>query len=149
MYLPFPNPVISAAVLPDNVVLDNFRDARDLHRDIQAGEAEDSEWKPYLVYLMMIGDCMAREIVRRGLIFEPNLILQHPQNQYPDYWKSILVPNFEFWHGDMDQDGSLGWFPDTYPGKEDEPAPGSTDVPAGDEYLEGITRKLEESENVE
>lgn len=138
MYLPFPNPVISAAVLPDKVVLDNFRDARDLHRDIQAGEAEDSEWKPYLVYLMLLGDCMAREITRRGLDFETNLILQHPQNQYPDYWRNILVPNFQFWADE--QQHVQAWMPEHYPEEKDESAPGSTDVPA---ELQG------EAENVE
>ena len=96
MFLPYANPVISAATLMDNVLVDNFNESRRINSSIQAGEINDVEelWVPYQVYLMLIGDCMAREIRRRDLNVETNLILQHPQDPFPDYWKNIIVPDF-------------------------------------------------------
>lgn len=117
MFLPYANPVISAATLMDNVLVDNFNESRRINSSIQAGEIEDVEelWVPYQVYLMLIGDCMAREIRRRGLNVETNLILQHPQDPFPDYWKNIIVPEF-INKKNIVQD-SIVWGPEIYPEK--------------------------------
>lgn len=95
MLVIYANPVINAAVLQDVDLTINFDESRRIHRDIQAGVELDEEgqfWSKNLVYLMMFGDCMAREIVRRKLAHETNLVLQHPQAPFPSYWQDIEVP---------------------------------------------------------
>lgn len=134
MLLPYPNPVISAAVMHDADLLGVYQQCRKIHRDIQAGEGnyhEAKNWEPYIVYLMLIGDCMARELTRRGLgeLYQVNLILQHPRNMYPAYWKNILVPSWL--HEIIEPQENQVWGPDVYP--EELPDVGtddSTDVPA-------------------
>lgn len=95
MLVIYANPVINAAVLQDVDLVINFDESRRIHRAIQAGDELDEEgqfWSKSLVYLMMFGDCMAREIVRRKLDHETNLVLQHPQEPFPSYWQDIEVP---------------------------------------------------------
>ena len=116
MLLPYPNPVISAAVMHDADLLGVYQQCRKLHKDIQAGEtyAEAKNWEPYIVYLMLIGDCMSRELTRRGLgeLYQVNLILQHPRNMYPAYWKNILVP--AWLHEIVESIPNEVWGPDVY-----------------------------------
>lgn len=132
MFLPYANPVISAVTITDEELIDNFKECRLTHKHIQAGEANDdeAEWSPNLVYLMFMGDCFAREIDRRGLEVETNLILQHPQEPFPGYWKNIIVPSFlENWKPKMK--GTV-WGPDIYPEeKEDVESGESSEVPTG------------------
>lgn len=119
MLLPYPNPVISAMVLSDDMLVENFKECRQIHRDIQAGEGnypDAQRWEDHLVYLMLIGDCMSRELTRRGLgeLHQVNLILQHPRNMYPAYWKNIVAPTLE--KVDVSSMGEYEtWGPDVYP----------------------------------
>jgi hypothetical protein len=125
MLLPYANPVISAAVLNDSDLVNIFHQCRKIHRDYQAGEEYDESklWGPSLVYLMMVGDCMAREIQRRRLPdVETNLILQHPQNPFPEYWRNIIVPA---WLNEIVMDRASSqyefvWGPDFYPEENQE-----------------------------
>jgi len=120
MQLPYANPVISAAVLPDDDLCGVYEMCRKIHKDVQAGEKypDAVKWEPKLVYLMMIGDCMAREIVRRDLKMNVNLILQHPQEPFPDYWKTIIVPE---WLNDIvEWRTDEVWGPDMYPAEAEE-----------------------------
>lgn len=94
LIIPFANPVYSAMKLQDEDLINNFHWAREEHRKIQADRDYESQWRPVIVYLMMLGDCAAREIQRRGLDVETNLILQIPAEPFPSYWKDIEVPDF-------------------------------------------------------
>lgn len=131
MHLPYANPVISAVTVSNDILVENFKECRRIHKHIQAGEADDveAEWDKNLIYLMMMGDCFAREIERRGLEIETNLILQHPLEPFPDYWKNIIVPEFlEKWKPTMK---GTEWGPDIYPEEKENVGAGeSTEVSA-------------------
>lgn len=119
MLLPHANPVVSAHVISDEALIANFEECRQIHKNIQAGECGEDEkkWSPNVVYLMLVGDCMAREMMRRELKAETNLILQHHQNPFPDFWKNIIVPEFMF---DIQSQNDDGWDSDKYPEKSEE-----------------------------
>lgn len=94
---PYRSPVVTALALPDEMLKEQFERSRRIHREVQSDiltGPEHEMWKDHLPYLMLVGDCAVREMRRRGEREFGNLILEHPINPVPEYWKRIAVPEW-------------------------------------------------------